>query len=376
MDWDISIGDKYKLGMLDSVEIYKSVDLLSDTATIRLPGTAFNHSLNVEDKVTCGSKVVVKLGYNDKLEEEFVGYVREITNDNGCIQLNCEDPLFLTRTSIPNKEFKNCLLSDIIAYITEEVKEDITYECDYNLKFDKFVINNSTGNAVLKKLQDETRANIYFKDRTLHVHQAYTEEFGRVKYDFAVNIETADLKYRKADQNPYQVTVEGTGKDGKTISVSVGKVSDGKVSDGNSSDGKTSNSKTSNSNSDSNGSDGKASDGKTSDGKTSDGKDDNSNKISLKVYGISDEASLKLRAEEELKRYSYDGYDGDITTFLIPFVDAGYLAEIHDKDYEYKDGCYYINSVDTKFSSEGAVRKVHLGFKIPDEKKEEGAENG
>ena len=49
MAYDITVGD-YKLGMLDKVEIHKSVELLADTATITLPGAEYNTALQIEDK--------------------------------------------------------------------------------------------------------------------------------------------------------------------------------------------------------------------------------------------------------------------------------------------------------------------------------------
>lgn len=48
MIYDIEIGD-YKLGMLDKVEIRKSVEQLSDTAVITLPAAQYNNALEVEE---------------------------------------------------------------------------------------------------------------------------------------------------------------------------------------------------------------------------------------------------------------------------------------------------------------------------------------
>lgn len=50
MGYDITVG-RYKVGMLDSVEIHKSVELLADTAEITLPGAQYNAALEVEDKL-------------------------------------------------------------------------------------------------------------------------------------------------------------------------------------------------------------------------------------------------------------------------------------------------------------------------------------
>ena len=50
MQYDIKVGE-YTLGMLDKVEIHRSVELLADTATITLPAAQYNQALDVEMKL-------------------------------------------------------------------------------------------------------------------------------------------------------------------------------------------------------------------------------------------------------------------------------------------------------------------------------------
>ena len=78
----------------------------------------------------------------------------------------------------------------------------------------------------------------------------------------------------------------------------------------------------------------------------------------------SDDGSMRERGEAELRRHSFDGYDGSVTTWLIPYVEPGYAAELHDRDYEYKDGRYFVNAVTTEFSRDGGKRTVELGFRL------------
>ena len=42
----------------------------------------------------------------------------------------------------------------------------------------------------------------------------------------------------------------------------------------------------------------------------------------------------------------------------------GDSAQLHDKDYDYKDGKYFVKAVTTTFDSSGANRKVELGFRL------------
>lgn len=78
MTYDIRIG-AYKLGMLDQVEVHKSVELLADTATVTLPAAEYNRALDVESKLKRGDKVTIRLGYKETgLVTEFAGWLQRI----------------------------------------------------------------------------------------------------------------------------------------------------------------------------------------------------------------------------------------------------------------------------------------------------------
>ena len=70
---NITVGN-YRLLLLESVNIVRSVDTLADTATIVLPGMVHNETIDIEDKIKVGDAVKIELGYNDKLKTEFEGY--------------------------------------------------------------------------------------------------------------------------------------------------------------------------------------------------------------------------------------------------------------------------------------------------------------
>lgn len=317
MVYDIQIGD-YRLGLLESVEIHKSVDLLADTAVIVVPGVVYNQSLDVEDKVKVGDPVTIQLGYDDNLVTEFEGYLKQIDTDDNNLTFNCEDGIFLTRKGIPPKVFTKCTISDVASYCMNHI--GFTLNCTFNTKghyYDQFVISpNDTVYNVLYKIQESSDANIYMIGHELNIHPKYIEKGGKVEYDFAVNIEKSDLKYRKKEDRPVQVTVSSVGSDGKKRSITIGQP-----------------------------------------GGDKDGID--------VPYPMTEEA-MRAHAENRLKNKSFDGYEGSITGWLIPFVEPTYSAHIIDKEYEFKNGSYYVVSVTTTFSENGGVRKVELGIKLTD----------
>jgi hypothetical protein len=314
MCWDITIGN-FKLRLLEKVNVKKSVELLVDTAVITIPGAVFNKTIEVENKLKKGDAVTIKLGYNDELKEEFKGYLKDVKTDGGSIILECEDPIYLFRKSVKDEELKNAKVSSILNNVCSQIG-GFSVSCDYDFSYDKFVISNATGYDVLKKIQEEASPNIYLKDNVLHVHPQYSEIFGDVVYNFKTNIEKTgtDLKYKSKDDRKLLVVVESTDKSGKTIKVEKG---------------------------------------------TTGG-----DKMTVKLSGVTDKASLEAKAQQVLESKVYDGYEGSIQGWLIPFVDAGYKAKIVDDDYEYKNGTYYVISVETDFSQSGGIRKITLGKRL------------
>lgn len=317
-NWHIAIGT-YKLAMLDGVEIHKSVDLLANTCAIKLPGSAYNKALKIEGsdddnpRIKRGDKVMVELGYNGRLKVEYEGYLLNILTDDGSITINCENDLFLLRKAIPNKEFAKTTVKQIAQYAIDKSGVPLKLNCTLAIDYDKFVVANATAYDVLKKLKEETKGNIFLTTSELHIHPPYIQKTGDVKYSFQENIESSDLKYVRAEDKILQVVVENTGADGKK------KTSEYGITGG--------------------------------------------DKITISGNGLS-ESSMRILAENKYKEQMYDGYEGSINTWLIPFVEPGYSARVEDSDYEFKNGTYYVTSVTTTFDSSGGVRKVQLGKRL------------
>ena len=313
MRYDIQVGD-YKLGMLEKVEINRSVELLADTAVITLPGAEYNIALDVESKIRRGDPVVISLGYEEiGMVEEFRGWVQRVGTDGGAITLECEDDLYKFRKSLADQQHANITLADLLKIVVKGVGGGYRIDCSYSWTYEKFIINSATGYDVLAKVQEESGADIYIQGMTLHVH-APGEKVGKtVIYDFARNVQECDLEYRRADERRVEVVVKAVMPDGKVKERHYG---------------------------------------------TTGG-----DKVTVKC-ATSDDASMKLRGESEHKRLTFDGYEGSITTWLVPHIMPGDSAELHDADYEYKDGKYYVRAVKTEFSSDGGTRELELGFRL------------
>lgn len=313
LDFEVKIGEFY-LGMVDSITIHKSVELLADTCEIILPAARLNKALEIEEQIKRGDEVSVSIGYKEVgIKEEFKGYLQRISTDGGSIKLFCEDDLFQFRKDLPNEELKKISLSDLLSKVVKGIGKNYKVNCSYTWVYDKFVIRDATGYDVLKKVQEECGADIYLKDGVLHIHPP-GEVVGKERfYDFAVNIEEAELSFKRAEDKKVKVVVKAIMPDGKVKEIEVGSTG--------------------------------------------------GEKVEVKCHA-SDTASMKARGEAEVKRRTFDGYDGSITTWLIPECNPGDTASIHDGDYTYKDGTYFVRSVTTDFSEGGGKRKVELGYRL------------
>lgn len=313
LGYDIRLGD-FRLGMLDKVEIHRSVELLADTATIVLPGAEYNKALEVESLIKRGDPVSITIGYEETgLREEFRGWIQRISTDDGSITIECEDDLYKFRKSIPNEELKQVTLETLLKKVISGIGESFKLDCTYSWTYEKFVINTATGYDVLKKVQEESGADIYLADDTLHVHAPAEAVGDDVYYDFAQNVEECDLTYRTAEDRKVQVVVKATMPDGTVKEIETGSTG--------------------------------------------------GDKVEIRC-ATSDEASMRQRGQTEVKRLSFDGYEGNITTWLIPYCKPGDTAELRDEDYPEKDGRYFVQAVTTEFSRDGGKRTVELGFRL------------
>ncbi|MBS7234182.1 hypothetical protein KHA90_24580 [Flavobacterium psychroterrae] len=318
ISWNIKFkteGLTYSLKTIDSIDIECSVDNLSDTAVITLPEAFMNQVFNIGNEVKRGSEVIIKAGYDDDLKTEFVGFVQDVVTNDNSLKIKCEDALFLFRKSVKDVELKPTSLPKIGQLLIDQIDKSYKLVCDYDITYEKFVIHQATGYDVLKKLAEETKANIYFntEKKELHIHPPYLEKGGDVVYSMQRNIENSSLEFKKAIDRKVEITVEKTNLSGKIEKYTTG---------------------------------------------TTGG-----DKITLKVGSVST-ADLKKIANAELIRRSADMYEGSIDTWAIPFVQPTYSAKIKDEDYPEKDGKYYVVAVTTAINESGFKRTLKLGVKL------------
>ncbi len=313
LNWDIAIG-AYKVKTLTEVKITTSVLNLSDTATITMPGQYLNTWRKIEDKVHVGDAVTIKLGYDNDLETEFTGYLKRISRDNNALVLECEDALWLTNKAVADMEYKSISLKELLTAVLAQVDPEMTVECDYDFTYEKMVVFKSTALDVLKKVHEDTKANIWFEGKTLHVHPVYQQAKGDkpVIYDTEVNVQSNELKWKDATDRKVMVEVKYVKPNGELSKQEYGVNGGEKVT---------------------------------------------------RYVEASNEEDLKKAAENEYNLWNYSGYEGSLTGWLVPVVKAGGSVRLRDKKRP-EEGVYYVTGVEIEFGRNGAKRKVTLGRKL------------
>ena len=300
------------------VQIKRSIYNLGATATVKVPVTAVLKQtgepptyIETAEAVKVGDPVQIRLGYDGQMNTEFIGYVKRL-NYKVPLEIECEDEYYKTRSVNCVFSKKETSLKQCLSTILPGIK--LGSCIDLTLK--NLVINNKPGNWVLGYLKKEYGLTVFFDiNGKLYVGKAHDVQGEKVKYQLRYNvIKDDDLKFQLAADVKLKVKAICYYKDGTKI--------EGEL-----------------------------------------GEEGGENKT-LYYYDVKDAKELKMLAQEELKRYLFDGYRGKIETFLFPFALPGMVAELDDPVYQERSGNYYIESVDVSFGTGGARRKVEIGIKV------------
>lgn len=311
---EINIGGK-SFGGVYEVKVAASIHTPGATAVLKVPVTAVLRQKNqistvreTAQMIKVGEPVVIRLGYDGKMNEEFRGYVRKL-NYRTPLEIECEDAFFLTRQ-------RGVVLSGsmLLRECLEKCGLPVGYAVD--LKLRNFVVNDKPVSWVLGKLKTDYGLNVFFDgDGRVVAGRAFDRVGKEVKYRLRYNvIGDDDLKYLSAENVRLKVKAVCFRKDGEK--------------------------------------------------KTAEAGVENGVTKTLHFYDVEDSTDLHTLAEQELKRYSRDGYEGKIETFLFPYASPGMLAVVEDPAYPERDGRYYIEGVETTYGRNGARRRVSMGIKM------------
>ena len=318
---NIKIG-KLKFTRVHDVKIIKSVDLLSDTAVIKMPASALFgneeegfEKKRLETEIKAGDKVEITLSYIGVYEKvEFKGFVAFVKPNTPIVEIQCEDAIYHIRKKRINKNFGKTDLSSVLNHIIKDTEVKLAGNIP-EVNFDKFILKDINGAKALDKIKSEYGLSVFINDAG-DLYAGLRQDKGNgetVVYDLYRNVIKHDLKFRNAEDVDLYVKVIGVKKDNTKVEVFVGEKS--------------------------------------------------GEQRTIYKYNISDKKVLKNIGEAELDKLKFTGYDGKITSFLVPFADRGMSVEIRDKNFPNRSGLYFIPKVTITFGQNGARRVVELGNK-------------
>ena len=319
IDYDIKIDGK-TLQLLDSVEITRDTENLTDSAVIKLPSMVYNRYLKDIEKIRRDMPVQISLGYDGDLHEEFRGYIRSVEREPSGLVINCQDEVYIfNKTQMDNKPYDKPSVKDILNDVLLAVNPSLKLNCLYDFSFDKYTIKDATALEVLKSIQDECKCMMYIKDGVFNVTPPYVmpESTKTVKYDTSKNImaDGYSLKYKDQEDRKLKVVVKGKDKNGKPIECKPTGEPGGDTT-------------------------------------------------TFDYKGIATQEMLDSIAENIYAAKSYSGYDGGFQTWHLPLIDKGDTAEITDAADPSRNGRYFVKAVKTTCGSGGITRKISLGKKL------------
>ena len=171
---------------INSCEITQSVIELSDQAIVVLPRNYKNKiGKSVLDVLKVGQKVSINLGYNEQLNEEFKGYIREIESDIP-IKIHVDDEMYQFKKNNLVKSWKKVSLKEVVETTSNGMKVDCP-----EVNLGKFIIDNESSYRVFMRLKQNYGLFTYVKDNVLHCgfpYQMKDKSFATHVYEFGRNI--------------------------------------------------------------------------------------------------------------------------------------------------------------------------------------------
>lgn len=281
----------------------------------------------LQDVIKVGDPVTIQIGYGDRLNTEFVGYVSRSPRPSLPVEINCEDEMWkVKRKRITQTVFSNGKLSDLIKTILPEYETDLF---DTSLGSDYSSLTDATGTAAqaLKKVEDTFGLKAFFRlvptatgtKQILVIGKPYSSfdllNAKPVLYKLRVNTKADSLEYKFKDDNPIQIKGVAKIDDGKDLKSDYPK---GEVFEG-----------------------------------------------STKTvhFPVTIQAELDKLVKDEWQRLNVDRFEGSVTGFAFPFARHGEVANVVDQFYEPMDNLNFIDTVEVTVDVNGGVQRIcTLGY--------------
>lgn len=304
-------GGEVVLDRISSAEISKTVEVLGDKATVVVPRRYGNGTDELKFYISVGDRVTLELGYNEELNVEFEGYIREIESGFP-MKLHLDDETFLLRTNSLVKSWKNVTLKEVLQFIAPGYGIDC-----YDVTLGKFQIDNKSSLSVLRMLKEHYGFYSAVRGGKLICKFKYgiVEDKQVHVYDFSKNVKKNSLKYRRKEDQDIRIKAVSYNRDGKKVTEEVGS------------------------------------------------KEQDAGTRTLS-YCNKTASELRELALAEYKRLCFDGFEGSITGYGLPLTNAGDTLKIISPREPERNGKYLIESVTVRYGNAYYERINQLSYRI------------
>lgn len=304
---EISIGSLV-FKWVNSITIESSWELLTDNATIVLPANIKVDKHKLSNQLKTGDRVVIKIGYKDRLNTIYNGYVTYV-KPSVPIEVTCEDEMWKLKQSTINKSGRVTDLNAFMKLFYPEYKTDVL-----NISIGRYYYDNTTKAKVLEQLKSDFGLHSFFRNDVLVIGKRYNAETANhSKFKLNYNIIEDELEYKRKDQIKLKIKAISNNANGSKEEIELG--------------------------------------------------DADGESRTLNFYDLS-KSELKEHAERELDRLVYDGWRGSFTAFGEPLVAHGDIVELQHAEDSDKKGSYYVDKVTYNFGVDGYRQEVSLGARI------------
>lgn len=304
-----------QMDFCNTVEIKSSWDKHTDTAKIIIPKRIGFKDINgkkilpniiggVNPTFKRGDKVEIWLGYEPKLQREFVGFISNVS-PKFPIEILCEDLMWnLKQITIQKKFYSNVTLKKLL---TDILPSGTPFEAlDVNLGAIR--ISRKTVVEVFSFLNKDYGIETWARDGKIYSGFAYIPALRTDhKFDFNYNVIEDSLNYVRDDDAKFKVKAVSINSKNKKFEIEVG--------------------------------------------------DAGGEQKTFHWYNAP-LATLTKLANEALLKLKYEGFRGQFTTFGVPSVKHGDGASLFAPKITEKNGNYLIKSVEKKFGVGIGYRQI------------------
>ncbi len=309
----IQLG-KFLFDYVCEVEVQSSYETLTDTCTIKVPQRLHWRTQKLVAGSTPllkkGDKVKVELGYNERYNTVFEGYITGIKPDKP-ITILCEDAMWLLKQKVVTKSYAKVSLSTLLMDISP-----LPFEAA-RVNLGKFRISKATVAQVLDTLRKDYGLRAFVQNGVLKVGFPFipdvARQVGQRLFSFQENIISHDLIYQKEDDIKIRVNGISIMPNNKKEKVQAG--------------------------------------------------DTEGELRTIHKYAMS-KADLQKFCEAEVKRLKFEGYRGKFTTFGEPFTKVTDYIRLQDSEFPERAGDYMVKSMTYKFGQGGYRQEIEPSLKV------------